>query len=469
MADVLIIDDDELICDALASVVIRMGHTAAYAVTLSDGLKKAASGNFDVVFLDVRLPDGNGLAALPEIRISPSSPEVVIITAEGDPDGAELAIKNGAWDYLEKPASIDQMTLPLVRALQYKERKDYGNPPVVLNREGIIGDSRPMKKCLDLLAQAANSKASVLISGETGTGKELFARAIHDNNPYVNENFVVVDCAAIPESLVESSLFGYRKGAFTGADKPQDGLIKQADGGTLFLDEVGELPMPLQGAFLRVLQEHSFRPLGGEKEVKSDFRLLAATNKDLEQMVRDGNFRKDLLFRIRAITIQLPPLRERPEDIKALVMSYMTKLCEIYGIEKKSLSPDILEIFYSYAWPGNVRELVNALDSAIAASRFDDTLFIKHLPTRIRVQVARTSLTSDVFSGRMPREKAAPFRSLPSLKDYREIIIAIGEKKYLQDLMSSTGGDIKEACSISGLGRSRLYDLMKKHDVSRVG
>jgi len=467
MADVLIIDDDELICDALASVVARMGHAASYATTLDDGLKKVSSGHFDVVFLDVRLPDGNGLTALPEIRGSSSAPEVIIITAEGDPDGAELAIKNGAWDYLEKPASIDQMTLPLVRALKYKEKKESGSPRVALNREGIVGSSPSFKKCLDLLAQAANSKASVLISGETGTGKELFARAIHNNNPYVNGDFVVVDCAAIPGSLVESSLFGYQKGAFTGADKSRNGLITQADNGTLFLDEVGELPLALQGTFLRVLQERSFRPLGWEEEVKSNFRLVAATNRDLTQMIQKGGFRKDLLFRIGAILIKLPPLRERPEDIKELIMYHMAALCKSYGIGTKELSPDVIEILRSYDWPGNVRELVNTLDSSIAAARFDDKIYLTHLPTHIRVHVARTLLSSAEPAEETLEGKKIPSPSLPALKDYRGIIIAEGEKKYLQDLMVLTEGDIKKACAISGLGRSRLYDLMKKHDVSR--
>ncbi len=467
MADVLIIDDDELICDALASVVIRMGHTAAYAITLEDGLKRVFAGHFDVVFLDVRLPDGNGLSALPEIRRSSSAPEVIIITAEGDPDGAELAIKNGAWDYLEKPASIDQMTLPLVRAIQYKEKKESGSPLVALNREGIVGSSPSLKKCLDLLAQAANSKASVLISGETGTGKELFARAIHNNNPYLSGDFIVVDCAAIPGSLVESSLFGYQKGAFTGADKSRSGLIKQADRGTLFLDEVGELPLPLQGTFLRVLQEHRFRPLGWEEEIKSDFRLVVATNRDLGQMVQEGGFRKDLLFRIGAILIKLPPLRERPEDVKELVMYHMIALCDSYGIGTKGLSPDVLDVLRSYDWPGNVRELVNTLDSSIAAARLDDTIYMKHLPTHIRVHVARTSLRSaePAKEGAAHKETSSPF--LPTLKDYRGIIISEGEKKYLQDLMALTEGNIKKACAISGLGRSRLYDLMKTHHVSR--
>jgi len=194
----------------------------------------------------------------PMIRQTPSMPEVIIITGAGDPDGAELAIKSGAWDYIQKPSSIEAMTLPLVRALQYREEKKSKKPPVALKREHIVGNSPHMKRCLDLLAQAANSEASVLITGETGTGKEVFAKAIHANSSRADKSLVVVDCTALPETLVESVLFGHEKGAFTGADKAHVGLVKQADGGTLFLDEVGELPRSIQKSFLRVLQEQSF-------------------------------------------------------------------------------------------------------------------------------------------------------------------------------------------------------------------
>ena len=275
MANVLIIDDDRAMCDMLSGRMRDMGHNATYALTLKAGLKQAFSESFDVVFLDVGMPDGNGLEALPKIRETPSSPEVIIITGAGSPDGAELAIKNGAWDYIEKPLSISAMSLPLIRALQYREDTRTLGSPVALDREGIVGNSPPMKACFDLMAQASASDANVLITGETGTGKELFAAAIHKNSPRAEKSFVVVDCATLPETLVESMLFGHEKGAFTGADKAKDGLIKQADGGTLFLDEVGELPLSVQKAFLRVLQERRFRPLGGKREIESDFRLVS--------------------------------------------------------------------------------------------------------------------------------------------------------------------------------------------------
>ena len=467
MANILIIDDDRAICNGIAAAVNRIGHDSTYTLTLKEGLNEVYSDKYDVVFLDVRLPDGNGLKALAEIRGIPSSPEVIIITGEGDPDGAELAIKNDAWDYIEKPLSIDAMTLPLTRALQYRDEKKTKEQPVVLKREGIVGNSQPIKASLDLLAQAAGSKANVLITGETGTGKELFAWAIHNNCRNVNENFVVVDCAAIPESLVESALFGYEKGAFTGADKAQEGLIKQADGGTLFLDEVGELSMSLQKAFLRVLQERRFRPIGGQQEVDSDFRLLSATNRDLDHAVKNGQFRKDFLYRLRAITIDLPPLRERPDDIKDLVFHYMRKICETYGLGLKGLSPDVLEILSTHDWPGNVRELVNTIERAIAAARSEDTLFSKHLPTRIRVKAVRASISNKTHDTERSEKNDVSHKTFPSMKSFRESLLLEGEKKYLQDLMKLVKGDIKDACRISGLGRARLYDLMKQYSVSR--
>ncbi len=248
MADILIIDDDQLICTTLSNVVRDRGHTPTCAFTRKQGLEAAAARSFDVVFLDVRLPDGSGLDIVRGIRETPSSPEVIIITGFGDVDGAELAIKHGAWDYLEKSASIDEIILPLERALQYRTERQSKGRPTALKLEGIIGGSPKMRACLDLLAQAAASDANVLITGETGTGKELFSWAIHNNSPRAGKNFVVVDCAALPETIVESVLFGHERGAYTGADRSRHGLITQADGGTLFLDEVGELPPSIQGS-----------------------------------------------------------------------------------------------------------------------------------------------------------------------------------------------------------------------------
>ncbi|WP_303721899.1 sigma-54 dependent transcriptional regulator [Malonomonas rubra] len=468
MSNILIIDDDDMMCSTLTSLVERKNHSVTSCMTLQEGLTTANQNDFDVVFLDVKMPDGNGLEALPKIEACPSSPEVIIMTGFGDASGAELAIKSGAWDYIEKGFSVKEITLSLERALQYRNEKrevSQARKAATLKRDNIIGNSVSLKACLDLVAQSAESDANVFITGETGTGKELFARAVHENSRRCKENFIVVDCTSLPETLVESLLFGHEKGSFTGADKAHDGLVQQANNGTLFLDEVGELPMSLQKAFLRVLQEHRFRPLGSNKEMDSDFRLVAATNRDLDEMVNQGKFRSDLLFRLRSFIIELPPLRERREDIRDLTRFHIDKCCDRYGIPSKGFSPEFIETLCTYSWPGNVREFVNTIDRTIATARFEQTLFPKHLPNHIRVQVAQSSLESSnsedaVVSGKQVHR-------LPKLHEFRETIYAQAEKQYLQDLTEVTGKDIPEACRISGLSQSRLYALLKKYSISR--
>ncbi len=465
MSRILIIDDDRLICDAISNAVKRMGHTVASASTIHDGLEAARTQPFDLVFLDVKMPDGNGLDILPGIRETASSPEVIIITGFGNPDGAELAIKNGAWDYIEKPCSLQAMTLPLMRALQYREEKQTRGKLVHLKREGIIGSSRAMQTCLDLVAQAAGSDANVLITGETGTGKEVIAQAIHKNSRRTGKDFVVVDCAALPETLVESILFGHEKGAYTGADRSRDGLMTQANGGTLFLDEVAELPLSVQGSFLRALQERRFRPIGRKIEVTSDFRLIAASNRDLPERVKNRAFREDLLFRLQSFTIELPPLRERREDIRELIRHYVPKLCETYGIPEKRISGEFIDVMMRYQWPGNVRELIHALERAISGATQDPVLFPKHLPTNIRVGVARASVGETSNGDSAPPPAGGP-KSLPQLQQYRENAITQAEQQYLKELLSLTEGNISKACTVSGLSRSRLYALLKKYNLS---
>ncbi len=468
MANILIIDDDVVMTELLSQAIKERGqHDVVCANTLGEGLAAAGSGIFAVVYLDVCLPDGNGLDAIPELRNSLSSPEVIIMTGAGDPDGAELAIKSGAWDYLEKPSSMNMMILPLVRALQYRDVKLTPKPLMTLKRQGIVGSSPSMMACLERVAHAAGYDASVLITGETGTGKEGFAWAIHENSRRADKNFVVVDCATLSDTLVESVLFGYQKGAFTGADRSREGLIKQADGGTLFLDEIGELPLAVQKAFLRVLQERRFRPLGGKEELRSDFRLVAATNRDLDRMVLDGQFRSDLLYRIRSFTIELPPLREHPDDIPALVTYHVSRLAERHGDKMINFSPEFLDALKAYHWPGNVRELINALERVLAEASYDATVFPKDLPSHIRVQMARSAI-----GGKATAPKLTPLspgiENLPKLQDLRDEAIARVEKQYLRDLMAVTGDNVKKACAVSGLSRSRLYELMKKHQPSSM-
>ena len=456
MARVLIVDDDELIGEMLSVMVEDMGHSASSATTLKAGFEKASSDNFDVIFLDIKMPDGNGLDLLPKIRELPLHPEVIIITGRGDPDGAELAIKNGAWDYIQKSSSTKEMLLPFVRALQYREEKNTRKPPTALKLNGVIGKSPSMNVCLDLLAQAAHSDVNVLLAGETGMGKEVFARAIHENSMRGGNNFVVVDCTALPETLVESVLFGHEKGAFTGADKAQVGLVKQADAGTLFLDEIGELPLAVQKAFLRVLQEHRFRPVGAKREIESNFRLIAATNRSLEKMVQDRTFRSDLLFRVRTDAIELPPLSARKGDIKELAMYHMARVCERYQIGTKGFSPEFFDALMAYEWPGNVRELVNAIERAISDAYHEPTLFPKHLPLDLRVKVARSSVKKEAIP---TAEGVVPLGSLAECRH-------AAEGRYLRDLVFQTKGKIKDACRISGLSRSRLYVLLKTHNLS---
>jgi len=468
MANILIIDDEIDMCIMLNAIISNNGHKGDYALTIEDGCKKVASESYDVVFLDVRLPDGNGLSILPVIRSAASNPEVVIITGENDPDGAEIAIKNGAWDYLKKPFSIDEINLQLTRALQYREQKNAAKTTLILKRDDIIGESPQIKGCLKLVGQAAMSDINVLLTGETGTGKECFALAIHENSKRSNGNFVIVDCAALPETLVESTLFGHVKGAFTGADRDHEGLIRQADGGTLFLDEIGELPMSLQKAFLRVLQERAFRPVGGKKVISSDFRLIAATNKDLNQMIKEGEFREDLFFRIKSLTISLPPLKDRSSDIKELTINTILKICDRDGIDIKGFSPEFIKTLEAYSWPGNVRELINSLDRAISKARQEPMLFPKHLPDYIRINVVRSSLTGAVekekTTGRVKRNIF--LNSFPNMKDFRDSLIMENEKAYIKELLELTGGNIKEACRISGLGRARIYSLIKTYGIS---
>jgi len=466
MARILIIDDDELICQSLALVARQKGHEATSAHTLREGLESVTTKEFDVVFLDVNLPDGNGLDFLSKLPILPSSPEIIIMTGYGDQSGAELAIKCGAWDYLEKGASVKEITLSLTRALEYREQKQIGraaNDLALLKREGIIGNSVRLKECLDLVAQAATSDSSVLITGETGTGKELFARSVHQNSHRSNKNFVVVDCAALPENLIEGMLFGHEKGAFTNADQAREGLVLQANGGTLFLDEIGEMPLSLQKVFLRVLQEHRFRPLGSNRELESNFRLVTATNRNLDEMVRSERFRSDLLFRIGTFAIELPSLREHPEDIESLAHYHTDRICEHYGISSKEFSPDFLKMLAAYSWPGNVRELVNTLERTVAATRFESILFPKHLPINLRIEVTKTTMKRETPSPQ-PTERSGSL-SLPQLHELRDTIYADAEKQYLHDLMALTENNVAEACRVSGLSQSRLYALLKKQGI----
>jgi two-component system NtrC family response regulator len=461
---ILIIDDDEGMSYTIARMVEEAGYLADTAFRLETGLKLALTGDYDVVFLDVKLPDGNGIEIIPKIRSIVFPPEIIIITAYGEKGSADLALKNGAWDYLQKPTDIGTMELSLIRALEYRSQKQVWARPIDIDRKGIIGSSPRLLMCITLMGHAAKSTANVLICGETGTGKELFARAIHSNSSRQPKPFIVVDCTSLPNTQAESILFGHTQGSFTGANQNHEGLIKQADQGTLFLDEIGELPLSLQKKLLRVLQEKRFRPVGSKKEIKSDFRLVSATNRDLEERVASKKFRQDLLFRLRTFIIELPPIRDRKRDIKELTEHYVKHFCKYYQFDLKKISDDFFDIIENYKWPGNVREFISSIESAVAVDPYSKTLFSKHLPNYIRVKSLDYSREEGIETDQCIEAFSRPAQSL---KEFRQTILAGAEKKYLKDLMNSTQWDIKAACSLSGLKRARLYQLLKTYQLSK--
>ncbi|WP_421903863.1 sigma-54-dependent transcriptional regulator [Maridesulfovibrio sp.] len=486
MANVLIIDDDPFIGELLIAIAESAGHDGEKALTLKEGMALAREERFDVVFLDVILPDGNGLDALPELQQLSNMPEVIIITGKGDSKGAELAINSGAWDYISKPASQEEYMLHMKRVFQYRSEKQSSSPK--LGHHNIVGRSDSIVRCLGQAAKAAESHVGVLLLGETGTGKELFARAVHDNSMRRTGPFIIVDCASIPENLVESILFGHERGAFTSADKSQEGLIAKADGGTLFLDEVGELPVSLQKSFLRVLQERTYRPVGGNEEKQSDFRLVAATNRDLEALVQSGRFRQDLLYRLQAFTIELPPLRQRGEDINRLSRYYLNKMAADFDASPIAISEEFLDALKSYPWPGNVRELFNVLEQVFTSNPGAGEFLPIHLPVRLRVSAAQASVlpkqepknSLTLIKGNksrkpqarsedmpMPEVNLPDANKLPPFKEYRDEAVNSAEKLYLEQLILISKANMAEAARISGISVSRLYALLKKHNIKK--
>ena len=479
MASILIVDDHEIFRVLLTGMVEELGHQAVSAETLFDGLQLAQQQSFDLVFLDVILPDGNGLDALPGFRSAPSRPEVIIITGFEDSNGAEMAIQSGAWNYIQKPFTRNVILLQIKRALDYHEKKTISSSHRNLDRGRMIGQSPEFHRCLDQVAQCTETDANVLITGETGTGKELLAQVTHRNSLRADKNFIIVDCAALPEHLIESILFGHVKGAFTGADQERKGLIAQADEGTLFLDEVGELPPVAQKSFLRVLQERRFRPVGSDRERTSNFRLVAATHRDLDLMVTEGQFRSDLLYRLRTFGIHIPPLRERKGDIESMAMHFVFMLCNRHRIPIKGMLPEFLEMLSCHDWPGNVRELLSTIEKAVLADPANPTLFPQHLDSSIRLKYIQAagskksgSHQSEFPDPKLSLDPVTPLLQsdgLPTLKNFRRSAYERIEKHYISRLMAETSEDIEKACRISGLGRSRLYGLLKDHALSLPG
>jgi len=441
---ILVVDDDKNILE-----VIRLGlEHSDYDVTTAphenDAKKAILDDVFDLAIIDLQLVEEDGISVMEVLHQTNPEMPVIILTAHGSIESAVEAMQRGAFNYLTKPFVLKELNLQIERALENRrltsevkrlkefvqEKYDFAN---------IIARSGNMKHVLEKVSRIAKTESTVYLYGESGTGKELIARALHLVSDRRDSSFIAINCAAIPETLLESELFGYEKGAFTGADKSSDGLFRQANGGTIFLDEIGDMPLSLQAKFLRVLQERQFYPLGGKLPVDVDVRVVCATNKNLEEGVKNGSFREDLYYRLHVIPIEIPPLRERKEDIPALVDHFLKKFSKVMHKNITGLTPQAMQKLMIHDWPGNVRELENTLEYAIVMAQEDlirDDLILK------------------------TKEKE-PDDLLKSLKDAREDF----ETEYLTNLLKYTEGNVTKASKIAGKYRADFYNLLKKYQL----
>ncbi|WP_419175965.1 sigma-54-dependent transcriptional regulator [Desulfosediminicola sp.] len=463
MARILVVDDDQLIRRSLIRLFKDSGHEVVEASTLHQGVQAAEDG-VDVIYLDLGLPDGDGLKAIDQLASVGSRPEIIVITGKGSMYGAEKSMDSSVWDYIQKPASPQQVLESLEGALAYRaEKKISRGSKIVFDSCGMVGESFAMSRAFAVLGQAAASNASVLVRGETGVGKELAARAIHVNSARKHKPFVVVDCSNLAESLIESTLYGHVKGAYTGAQSTKEGLVAEADGGTLFLDEVGELPIDLQKSLLRVLQERRYRPVGSSKELKSDFRLVAATNRDLVKMCDAGSFRSDLLFRLRTVEIVLPPLRERESDIETLTSHFIRQSCDRYGLELKAASEELSKVVHLYDWPGNVRELMNVLEASVIQAGSVSVIYPRHLPSHVRLAFLRESARQGDASAEDQKD-ISPLShfELQSYSRYK----AESDRNYFEKLMVAADFDVRRVSELSELSVASVYRYLAQVGIS---
>jgi two-component system, NtrC family, response regulator GlrR len=456
---ILVVDDNPNLLE-----LIRMRlESADYDVTATgdelEAVRELKEKIFDLCIVDLMLANGDGLSLMDEFRgINPDVP-TIILTAHGSIESAVEAMRRGAYSYLTKPFEPSDLLLQIDRALENRklnyeiqrlkdilnERYDFAN---------IIARSGKMRAVLDVVSRIAKLDSTVHIHGESGTGKELIAKAIHLASNRKDKAFVALNCAALPESLLESELFGHEKGAFTGAVKSTRGLFTQAHGGTLFLDEIGDMPRATQSKLLRVLQERQFYPVGSEMPMEVDVRVIVATNKDLEDQVRKGLFRDDLFYRIHVIPVFLPPLRERKDDIVPLLEHFLKKYGEHMKKEVKGLTPEALRKLMMHDWPGNVRELENTVEYAVAMTQSD-------MVTDDYILQGRSATTERIPTlAQEPTEE--PGGGLRPLKDARDAF----ERDYLIQVLSMTEGNVSQAAKLAGKYRADFYDLLKKHDLN---
>ena len=358
---ILVVDDERSLREFLTILLEQEGYEVTTAETVASGIEQVLGGSFDLVMCDLKLPDGSGLEVLEEARHRQLSCPFIIITAHTTPQHALDALRAGAAEYLSKPFNVDDLKLILTKLLQ---RDSTAEDDVEV--PDFIGSSPAIQRILEMVPRLAATPSTILITGESGTGKELLARAIHAFSAHANGPFLSVNCGALPEGLLESELFGHVRGAFTGAVKDHPGLFAEAEGGTLLLDEVGELTPPTQVKLLRVLQERRVRPVGSSREIEVNVRVLAATNRDLEEAVKESGFREDLFYRLNVLHLHLPSLRQRGEDLPQLARHFVERTCAAFGTPLKRLTPDALRVLQAYPWPGNVRELENIIERTVA-------------------------------------------------------------------------------------------------------
>lgn len=451
---ILVADDDE-VTRKLLKEVLEKSATVVLAASGEEAVKFIRSQRFDVVLSDIRMVELDGMAVLKEARRSQSGTAVILMTGFGSMEGAIRAIQDGAFDYVSKPFQISELLSIVQRAVKhahatYALRGVTGTPGQWEASRGLIGKSPRIVDVYKTLARAALSGSSVLIVGESGTGKELVARAIHENSSRREKKFVAVNCGALSEHLLESELFGHLKGAFTGAHLDKKGLFEEANGGTLFLDEIGDITPSLQIKLLRVLQESEVKPVGSADSRKVDVRLIAATHRDLEELVRAGKFREDLFYRLKVIAIELPPLRERMEDLDDLVAFFLAKFAEKSGKRVSHVSDEAMRQLRTYPWPGNVRELEHAIERAVAMTR---TVLIEpeDLPPEIHREQGVAPLLSASTQG-------GPQASLEEM-----------EKLHILRVLQDTQFNKSKASEILGIDRATLYRKAQKYRIDLRG
>lgn len=433
-ARILVVDDEPDLRELLSLTLEQMDLTPVTASDLSEAQQRLNSEPIDVVLTDLRLPDGTGLELVNWIQSQAPTVPVAVITAHGNVDSAVKALKSGAFDFVAKPVDLGVLRRLTTRALELRRSPETRPPPA------LLGESATVFKLRELIARVARSQAPVLIRGESGTGKELVARLIHESGPRSKSAFVPVNCGAIPPDLIESELFGHKKGAFTGATGDHQGLVRAAEGGTLFLDEVSELPEPLQVKLLRLIQERAVRPVGENREMPVDVRFLSATHQNLEERISHGQFREDLYYRLDVITLFVPPLRDRREDIVLLAEHFLQKFSERAGREVPDLSPQAQRQLESHTWPGNVRELENVIERAIT------------LATEPTIGADDIQLRS---SGQTPSASQNDIQSLPDMLEQME-------RETILKALKATGGNRTEAAQRLGVSFRQLRYRIEK-------